>query len=135
MNVFNKTFTKQEPFYDTDGNLKGNVNMMFQRGAFAYSAVANLSSHVIELPYAEQPANRNDAPTSGLSMILVLPRKGLPLEEAIRKVHQFGMETIYRELRISKMDYEEDEVEVHIPRFEITTSFDMIDSLEGVRNI
>lgn len=132
--MFNTTFTKQEPFYDTDGNKKGQVNMMFQRGPFAYSAVGDLGCHVLELPYAEQPlGNRNDAPSSGLSMILVLPRKGLSLEEAIGNIYQHGMDKIYRELYNSKAEYEDDEVEVHIPRFEITTSLNMQDTLEGVR--
>lgn len=135
MHIFNKTFTKEESFYDTNGTHTGSVNMMFQRGPFAYSAVADLGCHILELPYAEQPlVNRNDAPASSLSMILVLPRKGLSLQEAIGKVYQYGMEKLYSELYLSKAESEDDEVEVHIPRFEITTSLDMKAFLEGVRN-
>lgn len=109
--------------------------MMFQRGPFAYSAVGELGCHVIELPYAEAPlSNRNDSPKSGLSMILVLPRKGLSLEEAIMKVYQFGMKRIYRELYLAKLEYEDDEVEVHLPRFEISTSLEIKQQLEAVRS-
>lgn len=108
--------------------------MMFQRGPFAYSAVGDLGCHVLELPYAEAPiGSRNGVPTSGLSMILVLPRKGLSLDEAIVNVHRHGMEKIYRELYYSKVEYEDDEVEVHLPRFEITTSLDIKDLLSPVR--
>jgi serine protease inhibitor len=128
MNIFNQTFTKNEQFFDTNGNPLGNVNMMFQRGPFAYSAVGDLGCHILELPYATVGDGG-----SSLSMVLVLPRKGLSLEEAIMKVHQFGMERMYKEFAISKAEYEDDEVEVHIPRFEIETSLDIKDTLEGVR--
>jgi serine protease inhibitor len=132
-NVFNKTFTKREAFHDTHMNKVGDVNMMFQRGPFAYSAVKDLGCHIIELPYAEAPANRNDGNFgTGLSMILVLPRKGLEMGDAINNVYQYGMENIYRELRNAKAEYEDDEVEVHVPRFEISTSLNMKETLEQV---
>lgn len=66
-------------------------------------------------------------------MILVLPRKGLSLNEAIENIHRFGMAKLYHELLNSKVEYEDDEVEVHVPRFEITSSLDMKNILEGVR--
>lgn len=132
MNVFNRTFTKREPFFDTDGKQTGEVNMMFQRGPFAYSPVAELGCHVLELPYADLPQSRNDNPATGLSMILVLPKKGLSLDEAIRNVYQHSMDKIYIELRKSKEEYADDEVEVHLPRFEFSTSFNMQDSLKNV---
>lgn len=133
MNVFNTTFTKREQFFDSNGVALGNVNMMFQRGPFAYSAVADLGCHVVELPYAEVPASRNNgAETSSLSMIVVLPRKGLSLEEASTNVHTRGMEFIYRELYNSKQEYEDEEVEVHLPRFEMTTSLNVKETLKSV---
>jgi serine protease inhibitor len=136
MNVFNKTFTKQEPFYDTNGNQIGNVNMMFQRGPLAYAAIAEIGCHVIELPYAEAPvSSRGDIYGTGLSMIIVLPRKGLLLTEAIKSVYSFSMNKIYKELYNSKLEYEDEEVEVHLPRFEIQTSLDVKDTLETVSNV
>jgi serine protease inhibitor len=133
-NVFNKTFTKREAFHDTNMNKVGDVNMMFQRGPFAYSAVKDLGCHILELPYAEAPlSNRNDVNGgTGLSMVLVLPRKGLELGDAIINVYSYGMENIYRELRNAKAEYEGDEVEVHVPRFEISTSLNMKETLEQV---
>lgn len=133
MNVFNTSFTKAEPFYDTNGSKVGDVNMMFQRGPFAYAGVSDLGCHILELPYAEMPVSRNDLFGTGLSMILVLPRKGLSLNEAIENIHRFGMAKLYHELLNSKIEYEDDEVEVHLPRFEITSSLDMKKILEGVR--
>lgn len=44
----------------------GEVQLMFQQGPFAYTAVAELESHLLELPYGNKE----------LSMILILPRKG-----------------------------------------------------------
>lgn len=132
MNVFNTTFTKQEPFFDNNGVKTGDVNMMFQRGLFAYAGVADLGCHIIELPYAELPASRNGITGTGLSMILVLPRKGLSLEEAISNIYTHGMKKIYFELYNSKVEYEDEEVEVHVPRFDIETSLNMKPILESV---
>lgn len=132
MNVFNTTFTKREPFFDTNGNEIGAVNMMFQRGPIGYSAIADLGCHVVELPYAQKPQNRNDGTGTNMSMVLVLPRKGLSLDEAIGNVYRYSMTNIYRELHNSRVDYEDDEVEVHVPRFEIETNLDMKQTLQGV---
>lgn len=135
MNVFNQSFTKQEPFFDTNGKQIGNVNMMFQRGPIAYSAVADLGCHILELPYAQKPYDNtatSSATGTSLSMILVLPRKGLSLDDAIENVYKYGMTNIYRELYNSKVEYEDDEVEVHLPRFEIETSLDLKNILQEV---
>lgn len=135
MNVFNTTFTKQEPFYDTNGAQIGNVNMMFQRGPLAYAAIADIGCHVLELPYAEAQvptASRGDIYGSGLSMIIILPRKGLSLSDAMAKVYSFTMNKIYRELYNSKFEYDDEEVEIHLPRFEIATSVDVKETLEIV---
>ena len=134
MNIFNTTFTRQEPFYDTNGLQTGNVNMMFQRGALAFAAIAEIGCHAIELPYAEAQSStsRSDIYGSGLSMVVILPRKGLSLSAAMEKIYQFTMRKIYRELFNSKQEYEDEEVEVHLPRFEMTTSLDIKETLETV---
>jgi serine protease inhibitor len=132
MHVFNKTFTRQEPFYDTNGNQLGGVNMMFQRGSFAYTAIPDIGSHVLELPYAEKSSSRGEIYGSGLSMIIVLPRKGLSLSDAMAKVYQFTMNKIYKELYNAMLEFEDEEVEVHLPRFEIATSFNIKQALETV---
>jgi serine protease inhibitor len=135
-NVFNTSFTKQEAFKDfEDKNVIGNVNMMFQRGPFPFAAIRDLGSYFIELPYGtdgnlvSSPDQVND---DRISMILALPRKGLPLFEAIENIYKFGFKKVLLELKRAKEEYEDDEVEVHIPRFEIETSINLVPNLQEV---
>jgi serine protease inhibitor len=133
--VFNKTFTKREPFFDKDQTRTiGEVNMMFQRGSFPYVALQEIGSYVVELPYGTRNRNVNDE--SGIedriSMIVILPKKGLSLIDAIDNVNTYGMEKLFKELKRSKDEFEDDEVEVHIPKFELETSLNLVDSLKEV---
>lgn len=64
---FDQSNTKEEAFFDENGNKLGDVNMMYQKGTFGYAAHAELMAHVLELPYGNE--NR-------LSMYILLPRKG-----------------------------------------------------------
>lgn len=139
--VFNTSFTKQEPFKDYQDNaVVGNVNMMFQRGPFPFAAIRELGSYFIELPYGtdgnlvSSPDQVND---DRISMILALPKKGLPLFEAIDNIYMFGFNKILFELKRAKEEYEDDEVEVHIPRFEIETSINLVPNLQelGIKDL
>lgn len=108
---FNRSHTADQPFYDEDGAELGRVQMMFQRGPFPYTAIADLDSHILELPYGTD--NR-------LSMIIMLPRKGVTLQSVIRRMATVRLQRIYDELRKSAHEFEDDEVEVFLPRFSIT---------------
>lgn len=139
--VFNTSFTKQEAFKDfEDKNVIGNVNMMFQRGPFPFAAIRDLGSYFIELPYGtdgslvSSPDQAND---DRISMILVLPRKGLKLYEAIDNIYRYGFNKVLLELKRAKEEYEDDEVEVHIPRFEIETSINLVPNLQemGIKDL
>lgn len=133
--VFNSTFTKQEPFYDINQEkITGRVNMMFQRGPFAYSAVADIGCYLLELPYGSRQ-NRDPLNEDSVTMILALPQKGLKIYHALDKINIYGMERIFGELKRAKEEYEEDEVEVHLPRFEIETSVNLNDALQNVCNL
>lgn len=111
---FNRSYTNEEPFFDEFGKLVGNVNMMFQRGPFSYTAIAELESHVLELPYGEDDR---------LSMIVLLPRKNIPLPSVLERLANYGITPMLNELRRADTEYEEDEVEVFLPRFSITADF------------
>lgn len=111
---FNRSYTNEEPFFDEFGKLVGNVNMMFQRGPFSYTAIAELESHVLELPYGEDDR---------LSMIVLLPRKNVPLPSVLERLANYGITPMLNELRRADTEYEEDEVEVFLPRFSITADF------------
>lgn len=88
--------------------------MMFQRGAFSYTGISDLDSHVLELPYGKEDR---------LSMIILLPRKRVHLSSVMERLASYGIHRIISELRKVDQEYEEDEVEVFIPRFSITADF------------
>jgi serine protease inhibitor len=107
--------------------------MMFQRKVFPYSKIPELDSEVLEIPFATKPMQMENSYGTGLSMIVVLPRQGLSLSDAMAKVYLRTMNKIYRELYNSRIEHVGREVEVHLPRFEITSSFDFKDTLDTVR--
>ncbi|XP_031626409.1 serine protease inhibitor 77Ba-like isoform X2 [Contarinia nasturtii] len=111
---FNISQTTEEPFYDENDNFQENVNMMFQRGSFSYTGINELDSLVLELPYGDQ---------ENLSMLLLLPRKGVLLTSVLEKLSSFGIARVITELRRADSDFEEDQVEVFLPRFSITADF------------
>lgn len=108
------SYTTEEPFYDEFDNFKGNVNMMFQRGAFSYTGIAELDSHVLEMPYG------ND---DRLSMIILLPRKKVLLTSVLERLASYGVGRVLTELRRADAEYDEDDIEVFLPRFSITADF------------
>jgi serine protease inhibitor len=113
--------------------------MMFQRGPFAYAANQNLGCYLLELPYGvdRETAEKNNLPDANedrISMIVVLPKRGLSLDEAINNVNKYGMKSVLFELKKAKEEFEDEEVEVHVPRFEIETSLNLVDTLQSVRN-
>ncbi|GAB0091639.1 Serine protease inhibitor 77Ba [Sergentomyia squamirostris] len=112
--AFNASETAIEPFYDEYGNTQGRVNMMFQRGSFPYTAIADLDAHILELPYGN--LNR-------FSMIILLPRKGVPLSQVVEKLATVRLQRVFDELKKAADEYEDNEVEVYLPRFNITADF------------
>lgn len=121
--VFNRSFTQQEDFFDVDGNKIGRVDMMFQRGSFPYAAVAALEAHLLELPYG------ND---NTMSMVLVLPRKGAAIATILNNLNSYGMNLVMEELEKARIEYEDDEVEVHVPKFTTNTETNMLRTLGNV---
>ena len=118
---FNRSRTQEALFYDDNGVETGRIQMMFQRGAFPFTAIAELDSHILELPYGV---------TNRLSMIILLPRKGVSLASVTSRLGSFGLQRIYDELNKSAREYEDDEVEVFLPRFSITADFTLNTVLE-----
>ncbi|XP_053669089.1 serine protease inhibitor 77Ba [Anopheles marshallii] len=114
---FNRSFTTNVPFYDENDQPIGMVEMMFQRGIFPFAGYKELDAQILELPYG---ANRH------LSMLLIMPRKGVPLVEVIRKLTEYGVDRVFEELDRSLVDFDDDEVEVHLPRFEFNSDYNLI---------
>lgn len=97
--------------------------MMFVRGVFPYAAVAEIDSVCLELPYG------ND---NHLSMILFMPRKGITLASVVEKLPNIRLKKIYDELEKAAYEFEDDEVEVHLPRFKIKSDYTLNVILERV---
>ncbi|XP_049285894.1 serine protease inhibitor 77Ba [Anopheles funestus] len=114
---FNRSFTTKVPFYDENDQPIGMVEMMFQRGIFPFAGYKELDAQILELPYG---ANRH------LSMLLIMPRKGVPLVEVIRKLAGYGVDRVFEELDRSLVDFDDDEVEVHLPKFEFNSDYNLI---------
>lgn len=56
----------------------------------------------------------------------------MSLEEALFNIHSRGMVFINKELYNAAIDYADEEVEVHLPRFQIETTMDLRAPLESV---
>lgn len=67
-------------------------------------------------------------------MIVILPKRGLELFETIDNINKFGLDRLFRELKKVKEEYDDDKVEVHLPRFEIETSINLVEALQNVSN-
>lgn len=88
--------------------------MMFQRGTFSFTGIKELDSLVLELPYGDDER---------LSMILILPQSGAFLTSVLDKLSSYGIGRVMTELRRADAEFEEDEVEVFLPRFSFTADF------------
>lgn len=114
--------------------------MMFQRGPFAYTAIQDIGAYFLELPYGAGQTthtrnNANSQPSAddkGISMIVALPKRGQELYETIDKINKYGIERLFKELKNAKEEYDDEEVEVFLPRFETETSLNLVEALENV---
>lgn len=106
--------TKEEPFYDEAEKLQGNVNMMFQSGSFLYSGIRELAASALELPYGDDER---------MSMIILLPENGTLLTTMLEKLSSLGIEGLLTQLKEGSEGYEDDVLEVLLPRFSITADF------------
>ncbi|KAG5683362.1 hypothetical protein PVAND_012648 [Polypedilum vanderplanki] len=65
-------------------------------------------------------------------MIVVLPKRGLSLIDVINNISVYGIKTLLIELKKSKEENKNLEVEVHLPRFEINTSLNLKETLKDL---
>ncbi|XP_001661905.3 serine protease inhibitor 77Ba-like isoform X2 [Aedes aegypti] len=112
---FNRSHTNEStPFYDENERIVASVPMMFQKAILPFAAFRELEAQIVELPYGSDRF---------MSMLVILPRKGVPLHEVVQRLANFNMEMIYKELRQVAEEYEDDEVEVFLPRFQISSDY------------
>lgn len=118
---FNTTSTSKMPFFDSNGTKIGEVNMMYNRYTYPFSNFKELQARVIELPYGKE--NR-------LSMLIMLPYHGVSVEEMFLNFQKVNMDTFFNELRVSKEQFSDEEVDCYIPRFKIESNLDMSNVLK-----
>lgn len=119
---FNASSTSKMPFYDSKGQKIGDVNMMYNRHTYPFSNIRELQARVIELPYGNE--NR-------LSMLIMLPNPGVSLEDMFSNFKNVNLDTFFEELRVSKEEYSDDEVDCYIPRFKIQSDIDLTNVLKN----
>ncbi|CAH0598208.1 unnamed protein product [Chrysodeixis includens] len=110
---FNVTDTVMEPFYNEEKIVIGSVNMMFQKGTFAFSNMQSLKSFVVELPYG----------TNGkYSMIVVLPYPNVKIADMYKNFAKVSLKDIFKRLQDDVDAFGMDDVDVKLPRFKISTN-------------
>lgn len=118
---FNVTSTSKQPFFDHNGTRIGEVNMMYNRATYPFSNIKKLQARVIELPYGKE--NR-------LSMLVMLPNYGVSLESMFLNFQNIALDGFFEELRLSKEEFSDDEVDCFIPRFKIKSDLDLTEVLK-----
>ncbi|XP_015595851.1 serine protease inhibitor 77Ba isoform X2 [Cephus cinctus] len=115
---FDRDLTTRESFYDEDGKTIGEVDMMSSQGPYAFVADQELDANVIEIPYGKE--NR-------LSMIVMLPRHGNKnsIDVILEKLPQRNFSRLINDLAQSKSEYFGDDVDLRLPRFNVTSDFVM----------
>jgi serpin B len=109
---FDKEATEEAPFHLTEEKTV-DVPLMFQREEFRYGAVEGLQ--VLELPYVGDE----------LSMLILLPEAVDGLAALEKELTPENLETWTKALRKQK-------VEVFLPRFRMTSEFNLTDVLQSM---
>lgn len=110
---FNKSDTTRRPFYNENKEIIGDVNMMYQKGAFPFSSVPQLKAFVLELPYG------ND---NKYSMLIVLPYNNVKVADMYENFATVSLKDIQQKLASDIENYGLVEIEVQVPRFQISTN-------------
>lgn len=110
---FNVTDTVLEPFYNEQKEVIGSVNMMYQKGQFPFSNIKELKSFIVEMPYG---TNKK------YSMILVLPYPNQKISEMYKTFASYTLKDVLDKLERDEVQYGLDDIDVKIPRFQISTN-------------
>lgn len=115
--------TRLQPFFRESGDYIAHVPMMSQRSAFPFAVINSLDASILELPYGEQDR---------LSMLLIYPRRNTTLTNVFQKLHSFDIARIHHEIHKfdHSEDFEESEVEVYLPKFNIDSDLELRTVLE-----
>jgi serine protease inhibitor len=110
---FNTSDTKEEAFFDESKRAIGRVNMMSNRATYAFSNIRQMESFALELPYGDDRK---------YSMLVLLPFPGVKVTEAYKKLASVSIKDIFKTLQRDVEEFGEEEIDVKIPRFHISTN-------------
>ena len=108
---FNKDDTQEEPFYDQNGNLFENVQMMSFKEKINYTS--NDLFQAIELPYGQ----------GNFNMIVLLPKYHVSLDNLVSEMNPANWETWMESFS------NETEVNVYLPKFKVEYKKELIPDL------
>lgn len=109
-NQFNKSATTREAFYDENGKEIDKVDMMNSFDIYPFSMILSNTATAVELAYK-----------GNMSMIAILPKQGITLQSVLDNLAEQPFSTILDALERSMIDFGDDPVHVHIPKFTITS--------------
>ncbi|KAL3289595.1 hypothetical protein HHI36_023008 [Cryptolaemus montrouzieri] len=125
---FNKTATQKVPFFDEKNAQIGQVDMMFTKRFVPFSKMDEIKSSVVLLPYGD--GNK-------MSMIVILPKKGSSVSEVLELLIESPMTKIYERLRKEEQQYYDDEINIYLPKFSISSDLNLMIALYkmGVKDV
>lgn len=103
--------TRDLPFYNENGVTITNVPMMFRKGGRSHIRVPSLEAEIIELAYGFDQK---------FSMVVLLPKKQVPLVRVIDNLRVLGLHTVIEHLDQSE---EDPDLEIFLPRFSISSDY------------
>lgn len=110
---FNTSDTREEPFFNQNGEEIGKVNMMYQKAPFAYSNVRSLKAHAVELPYGKD---------GQYSMLVILPYPKTGYMDVYRNFRKFSLRDVFKNLDADTKEFGDEEILLRIPRIRISTN-------------
>lgn len=120
---FNRSSTQKKTFYDANEKVLGEVNMMYNRFTYPFANMKELQARVVEIPYGVEDR---------LSILIMLPNPNVTLEDMFLNFIKTSLtfDTIFKELKISKDEFGEDEVDLFLPRFKIESNLRLDSALQ-----
>lgn len=126
---FNKSATKKESFYNDKNEKIGEVDMMnIKTASIPFIRLDSIKSQAASLSYGKDEK---------MAMIVILPFRGSNVDEVLNLLDSYTIETVIEKLNSAKEMFFEEELEVSLPRFSVTSDFNLNIPLQqmGIQDI
>ncbi|KAK9889243.1 hypothetical protein WA026_004520 [Henosepilachna vigintioctopunctata] len=127
-NPFNQTATKKAPFFNEKGKEIAQVNMMYLSGFVPFLRLEALKSQAVLLRYGDG---------SKMAMVVILPMKGSSVSEVLSLMNRMPMRTILEKLREAEQQFVDEDVNVYLPKFSISSDLNLNIALDklGIKDV